>query len=71
MEDNWEDGAVQDGLESGVTTAVPRFQEDLEALLQLCEGEQPLVHRMRSSSRATAYYSFGDASSGGFGATVE
>jgi hypothetical protein len=25
MEDNWKDGAVQDGPESGVTTAVPRF----------------------------------------------
>jgi hypothetical protein len=70
-QDDWEDGQVQDGSESGLTTADPRFWEDLEAILQLCEEDQPLVRRVRSSSKVTAYYGFGDASSGGFGATVE
>ncbi len=53
-QDNWEDGQVQDGPESGLTTAVPQFREDLEAILQLCEEDQPLVQRVRSSSKVTA-----------------
>jgi hypothetical protein len=38
-QDDWEDGQVQDGQESGLTTVVPRFQEDLGAILQLCEED--------------------------------
>jgi hypothetical protein len=42
-QDDWEGGAIQDGPESGLITAAPQFQDNLEAILKLCEGEQPLV----------------------------
>ena len=56
---------------SGVTCAVPRFRQDLEAILELAESPQPLRRVVRHRKLLTAYYGFGDASSDGFGATVE
>ena len=56
---------------SGLTPAAPRIREDLEAILHLTKGEQPQVQTVRSKLTMTAYYGFGDASSGGFGAMVE
>jgi hypothetical protein len=60
-----------DGSATGLMLAAPRFKEDLEAILHLTEGEQPALHCVRSKLTMIAYYGFGDASSGGFGATVE
>ena len=57
--------------ESGFTTPVPRFKDDLEALLSLTAAESPAVMTVRCKHVITAFYGFGDASSGGFGATVE
>jgi hypothetical protein len=51
--------------------AAPQLNQDLRAILQLTKGEQPQVRSVRSKLTITAYYSFGDASSGNFGATVE
>jgi hypothetical protein len=34
------------GPPSGVTAAVPRFQQDLEALMLLTQSERPILHRM-------------------------
>jgi hypothetical protein len=63
--------SAQDGSSSGLTPAAPQLKQDLGAILQLTEGEQPQVQRVRSKLTITAYYGFGDASFGGFGATVE
>ena len=57
--------------ESGKTFAVPRFRTDLEALAVLMASSIPAVIRIRSRSITSAIYGFGDASSAGFGATIE
>ena len=57
--------------ESGITMAVPRFANDLKALLRLSSSDKPTPRVVRGKVVLTAYYGFGDASSGGFGATVE
>ena len=49
----------------------PRFKSDLEAILKLAEGATPQLHYVRRKHTMIAYYGFGDASSGGFGATVQ
>ncbi len=56
---------------SGKTTVVPRFKQDLEALLLLTKSKHPTVRHVRSNLVVTAYYGFGDASLGGFGLMVE
>jgi hypothetical protein len=66
-----EEESWQDGPSSGLTPAVPLFKEDLKAILQLAEGEQPALRCIRSKVTMNAYYGFGDTSSGGFGAMVE
>ncbi len=58
-------------LPSDTTMAVPRFIQDLAALLLLTNSDHPTVCRVRSNLVMTAYYSFGNASSGGFSLTVE
>jgi hypothetical protein len=60
-----------DGPSTGITFAVPRFKEDLEALVQLTSGTTPTMRCVRSKRMLTAYYGFGDASGSGFGATVQ
>ncbi|KAL3826346.1 hypothetical protein ACHAXA_003670 [Cyclostephanos tholiformis] len=60
-----------DGPPSGLTEAVPRFREDLEALLHLAQSDEPVMRCVRNKRTITTYYGFGDASSGGFGSTVE
>jgi hypothetical protein len=52
------------GPPSGVTVAVPHFQQDLEALLSLAQDERPILHCMQSNKCGlTAFYGFDDASS--------
>lgn len=59
------------GPPSGVTVAVPRFRQDLEALIFLTMDDEPIQRRIRSNKKGlTAFYGFGDASSSGFGASV-
>ena len=62
---------VPSAPESGSTRAVPRLANDLRALLKLSKGTIPMPRVVRGKVVITAYYSFGDASSGGFGASVE
>ena len=71
IKDNVDAAVVPSGPESGITRAVPRFAPDLKALLKLADGDKPALRIVRSKVVFTAYYGFGDASSGGFGATVE
>ena len=59
------------GPASGLTKAVPRLAEDLKALRELTDSAKPRFRVVRSKTVFTAYYGFGDASSGGFGATIE
>ncbi len=59
------------GPPGGFTLAVPRFREDLEALTILTQGERLAKRCVWSQQMLTAYYSFGDASLAGFGATVK
>ena len=59
-----------DSPTSGITQAAPRFLLDLKAILQLAAGDTPRSRCVRSTNTLTAYYGFGDASSGGFGSTV-
>jgi hypothetical protein len=59
------------GPVSGLTAAVPRFRQDLEALLQLMQSEKPILRRVRSANcLMAAFYGFGDVSSSGFGASI-
>ena len=55
---------------SGITQAAPRFQQDLNTILHLAEGDTPRSRCVRSTNTLTAYYGFGDVFSGGFGSTV-
>jgi len=60
------------GPPSGLTAAVPRFQSDLEDIVCLTQSKTPVLRPVRESSWVlTAFYGFGDASSAGFGASVE
>ncbi len=59
------------GPPAGFTTAVPHFEEDLEALVALTEGACPAKRCVRSQQTLTAYYGLGDALSAGYRATVE
>jgi hypothetical protein len=59
------------GPPGGFTMAVPRFEEDLEALTLLTKGEYPTKQCVQNRKSLTAYYGFRDASLAGFGATVE
>ena len=59
------------GPESGKTRAVPRLRSDLEALSALTQSETPRYNVVRGKSVYKAFYGFVDASSGGFGASVE
>ncbi len=66
-----EEDTHTDGPSSGLTPVAPRFKSDLEAILHLADGEKPQLRYGRSKHTMTAYYGFGDASSGGFGATIQ
>jgi hypothetical protein len=59
------------GPPSGITKAMPRFKEDLEAILELASGGKPALRCMQSKRILTAYYSFGDASLADFGSTIQ
>jgi hypothetical protein len=51
---------------------MPRFQQDLKALLLLAQSEMPIFHCMQSNKCGlTAFYGFGDASSSGLGLLVQ
>jgi len=54
----------------GTTTAVPRFRDDLLALVSLSNFELPPLRLVRGKVVFSAMYGFGDASGKGFGATV-
>ncbi len=56
---------------AGITMAVPRFKDNLEALILLTKGEMPAKRCDQSCTTLTAYYGFGDVSSAGFSAMVE
>ena len=51
--------------------AKERLPQDMLALRYLMEGSSPLLRRVRSRIGRTVVYSFGDASSSGFGITLE
>jgi hypothetical protein len=40
---DWSEGLTQDGPSTGLTPAAPRLKQDLEAILQLVDGDQPQV----------------------------
>jgi hypothetical protein len=63
--------SLRDGPSSGLTPVAPQFKQDLKAILHLTKAEQPQVQSARNKLTITAYYSFRDALSGGFGATIE
>ncbi len=56
--------------EDGLTTPVPRFREDINALLQLTNFDLPPLHVVRPAHVVHVYYGFGDASGKQFGATL-
>ena len=77
MEGDEQDDIVDDkgfvrerGPASGLTPIVPRFRDDLEALVLLMAGSTPIKRVVRRRELITVIYGFGDASSGGFGASV-
>jgi hypothetical protein len=54
----------------GITTPVPRFKDDIEALLQLTDFELPPLRVVRPVNVVHVYYAFRDASGKQFGATL-
>ena len=77
MEGDEQDDIVDDkgfvrerGPASGLTPIVPRFRDNLEALVLLMAGSTPIKRVVRRRELITVIYGFGDASSGGFGASV-
>lgn len=65
-----EDLVLSTGPSLGYTALVPRFKDDLEALLALAASDKPILRVVRSKLVHTVFYGFGDASSSGFGASV-
>jgi hypothetical protein len=59
------------GPPAGFRIVVPRFKDNLEALILLTKGEMPAKRCIQSRTTLTAYHGFGDASSAGFGTTAE
>lgn len=74
VDESWEEDkgwlTDQQGPPSGFTPIAPRLKTDLQALLQLTSSPAPLKRVYRRRDLITAFYGFGDASSGGFGASV-
>ena len=58
------------GPPSGMTPAAPQLRKDLEALIALTTSSTPTKRVIRRRDLLTAYYGFGDASSGGFGSSL-
>ena len=56
--------------EDGFTTPVPRFKDDINALLRLSNFDLPPLRVVRPSHVVHVYYGFGDASGKQFGATI-
>ena len=56
--------------EDGFTTPVPRFKDDISALLRLSNFDLPPLQVVRPSHVVHVYYGFGDASGKRFGATI-
>jgi len=63
-------GFVKGGPASGLTPVVPRFRKGLEVLMLLTARATPVKRIIRQREIVTAIYGFGDASLGGFGASV-
>jgi hypothetical protein len=56
--------------EDGFTTPVPRFKDNISALLRLTNYEMPPLQVVHPSHVVHVYYGFGDASGKQFGATL-
>jgi hypothetical protein len=56
--------------EDGLTTPVPRFRDDIDALIQLSNFDLPPLRVVRPVHVVHVYYGFGDASGKQFGATL-
>ncbi len=56
--------------EDGLTTPVPRFRNNINALLQLTNFDLPPLRVVRTAHVVHVYYGFGDASGKRFGATL-
>jgi hypothetical protein len=70
-EDKLEDEDLYDHTDAPeMVKAVPRFAWDWRALAELMSNDKPLLQRVRVNRAMKAYYSFGDASGYGFGATI-
>ncbi len=57
-------------LPPSVVMPVPRFRDDVLALLRLFDADTPPIHLVRSQAIRVACYSFADASGTGFGRTL-
>lgn len=68
------DGFAVGGMEEedipDTVAAVPRLRDDINALLELTEGEEPAVQTCRAVGALTAVYLVGDASGRGFGSAL-
>jgi hypothetical protein len=56
--------------EDGLTTPVPRFRDDINALIQLSNFDLPPLRVVRPAHVVHVYYGFDDASGKQFGATL-
>jgi len=63
--------SIQDHRSPKTVKAKSRQKDDMEALAYLMESASPLPRRVRSKQGKTVVYCFGDASSSGFGITLE
>ena len=62
---------AEEALEAPTTVkAATRFQEDINALLELTAGPEPAMQKCRVEGSLSAFYLVGDASGKGFGTAV-
>ena len=60
-----------DSQAPSTVSPVTRLRDDIQALLKLTNSEKPPTRLIRSKRIIHAKYGFGDASGGGFGASIE
>ena len=62
---------MQAGPDDSFTTPVPRFKDDLEALIKLTLFDLPPLRVVRPLQVVQVFYGFGEASGKQFGATMQ
>ncbi len=65
-EEEWDGAEVEAEPVPEWVAAVPRFRDDVKALMRLTKGDKPPLKGVRGKKNARAFYGFLDASGSGF-----